>query len=127
MLHCWTRPPADALKGKRDRALLATFLHHGLRCEELCGLRVRDLQSRRGVPHLRVLGKGSKVRHVSAHPLALERIHDYLQAAGHGDDADGPLFRPLKNSAGRGRTGLAAHPWDGLPPRLEKTREGGGD
>jgi site-specific recombinase XerD len=37
-------PPADTLKGKRDRAILATFLHHGLRCEELCSLRVRDLQ-----------------------------------------------------------------------------------
>jgi integrase/recombinase XerD len=43
-------PPAGTLKGKRDRAILATFLHHGLRCEELCGLRVRDLQSRQGVP-----------------------------------------------------------------------------
>jgi integrase len=36
--------------------------------------------------------------------LALERIHDYLQAAGHGEDADGPLFRPLKNPAGQGAT-----------------------
>jgi hypothetical protein len=33
-------PPSSTLKGKRDRAILATFLHHGLRCEELCGLRV---------------------------------------------------------------------------------------
>src|SRR4051794_35319777 len=33
-------PLAGTLKGKRDRAILATFLHHGLRCEELCGLRV---------------------------------------------------------------------------------------
>ena len=59
---------------------------------------------RQGVPHLRVLGKGSKVRYVPAHPLAVERIHEYLQAAGHGEDADGPLFRPLKNPAGRGDT-----------------------
>jgi integrase/recombinase XerD len=56
------------------------------------------------VPHLRILGKGSKVRYVPAHPLALERIHDYLGAAGHGEDPDGPLFRPLKNPAGRGDT-----------------------
>ncbi len=28
-------PPADTLKGKRDRAILATFLFHGLRCDEL--------------------------------------------------------------------------------------------
>jgi integrase/recombinase XerD len=97
-------PPENTLKGKRDRAILATFLHHGLRCEELCGLQVRDLQGRQGVPHLRVLGKGSKVRYLPAHPLALERIHDYLQAAGHGEDADGPLFRPLKNPAGQGKT-----------------------
>ena len=62
-------PPSDTLKGKRDRAILATFLHHGLRCEELCGLRVRDLQSRQGVPHLRIFGKGAKVRYVPAHPL----------------------------------------------------------
>ena len=60
------------------------------------------LQSRQGVPHLRVLGKGSKVRYVLAHPLALERIHDYLQAAGHAEDADAPLFRPLKNRRGGG-------------------------
>ena len=39
-----------------------------------------------------------------AHPLSLERIHDYLQAAGHGEDADGPLFRPLKNPAEEGGT-----------------------
>ena len=65
---------------------------------------MRDLQSRQGVPHLRILGKGSKVRYVPAHPLALERIHDYLQAAGRGEDADGPLFRPLKNPAGQGKT-----------------------
>jgi len=97
-------PPENTLKGKRDRAILATFLHHGLRCEELCSLRVRDLQSRQGVPHLRIFGKGAKVRYVPAHPLALERIHDYLQAAGHGEDADGPLFRPLKNPVGQGRT-----------------------
>jgi integrase/recombinase XerD len=65
---------------------------------------VRDLQSRQGVPHLRIFGKGAKVRYVPAHPLALEHIHDYLQAVGHGEDADGPLFRPLKNPAGRGKT-----------------------
>src|SRR3954464_3231838 len=78
-------PPENTLKGKRDRAILAAFLHHGLRCEELCGLRVRDFQSRQGVPHLRVLGKGAKVRYVPAHPLALQWIHAYLEGAGHGE------------------------------------------
>src|SRR3984893_3389939 len=26
------------------------------------------------------------------------RIHDYLEAAGHGDDEQGPLFRPIRNN-----------------------------
>ena len=29
-------PPEDTLKGKRDRAILATLLYHGLRRQELC-------------------------------------------------------------------------------------------
>jgi protein gp37 len=32
-------PPADTLKGIRDRAILATLLYHGIRREEPCGLR----------------------------------------------------------------------------------------
>ena len=41
-------PPADTLKGKRDRAILAVFLYHGLRCSELVSLTVRDIEERRG-------------------------------------------------------------------------------
>jgi integrase len=50
-------PPADTLKGVRDRAILATLLYHGMRREELSGIRVRDIQSRQGVVHFRVKGK----------------------------------------------------------------------
>ena len=45
-------PPAGTLKGVRDRAILATLLYHGIRREELCGLRMKDLQTREGVMHL---------------------------------------------------------------------------
>src|SRR5262249_61479175 len=38
-------PPEDTLKGVRDRAILATLLYHGLRREELCALRAKDIQS----------------------------------------------------------------------------------
>jgi integrase/recombinase XerD len=55
-------PPDDTLKGVRDRAILATLLYHGICREELCGLRVRDMQSRQGVLHFRVKGKRGKVR-----------------------------------------------------------------
>ena len=95
-------PTEHSLKGKRDRAILAVLLYHGLRRAELCSLRVGDLEDRRGIKHLRVHGKGSKIRFVPAHPTALTRIEEYLEAAGHQQDAEGPLFRPIKNNRSGG-------------------------
>lgn len=91
-------PDPDTLKGKRDRALLAVLLYHGLRREELCLLKVRDIHDRRGVPHLRVHGKGNKPRHVPLHPASSERLHTYLEAAGHGPSPDSPLFQPIRRT-----------------------------
>lgn len=94
-------PHPYTLKGKRDRAILATFLYHGIRREELCSLKVADYHQRRDVMHLRIHGKRGKVRHIPVHPKAQRLILDYLEAAGHGDDSKGPLFRPLKNNTTR--------------------------
>ena len=92
-------PDADALGARRDRAILSMLLFHGLRREELCRLRVKDAHhSRRGVPHLRVHGKGDKLRYVPLHPGTAALVHDYLEAAGHGADESGALFRPLRNN-----------------------------
>ncbi|MGF6531485.1 site-specific recombinase XerD [Paraburkholderia sp. GAS206C] len=91
-------PDPDTLKGKRDRALLAVLLYHGLRREELCLLKVRDIHDRRGVPHLRIHGKGDKLRHVPLHPASAERIHAYLEVAGHGTTPDAPLFQPMRKT-----------------------------
>ena len=91
-------PAAHTLKGKRDRAILATFLHHGLRREEICTLRVRDLERRQGVLHFRVHGKGDKIRYVPVALIAQRLITEYLEAAGHKEDLDGALFRPVKNN-----------------------------
>ena len=56
-------PQEETIKSKRDRAILSTLLFHALRREELCKLRVKDFQhARKGVPHLRVSGKGGKTR-----------------------------------------------------------------
>lgn len=91
-------PPKGTLKGQRDRAILAALLYHGLRCEELCTLKVGDIHQREGVVHLRVEGKGDKVRYVPLAVLAQRLITAYLQAAGHAADLKGPLFRPVKNN-----------------------------
>ncbi len=92
----------ETVKEKRDRAILSTLLFHALRREELCKLKVKDFRNtRRGVPHLKVAGKGEKTRYLPLHPGTNELIHDYLDAAGHGEDENGALFRPLKNNRTR--------------------------
>src|SRR5215813_3918675 len=91
-------PPADTLKGKRDRAILATLLYHGLRRQELCKLRVRDLQQREGVLHFRIHGKGDKVRYIPVGLITQPLTTEYLEEAKHKDDLDGALFRPVRNN-----------------------------
>ena len=94
-------PDGVSLKGKRDRAILATLLYHALRREELCKLTIKDFRhERRGVAHLKVLGKGSKTRYVPLHPAAHGLIVDYLEADGRGLEATGALFRAVGNRAG---------------------------
>src|SRR3954462_11944366 len=97
-------PTDDSLRSKRDRAILSTLLFHALRREELCKLKVRDFRhARKGVPHLKVSGKGGKIRYLPLHPGTHALIHDYLDAAGHGSDEQGALFRPAKNNRARQR------------------------
>jgi integrase len=64
------------------------------------------------VPHLRVAGKGEKTRYLPLHPGTNELIYDYLEAAGHGYDLNGALFRPVKNNT-TGRLDTALTP-DGV-------------
>src|SRR5271157_3642632 len=93
-------PQEDTVKSKRDRAILSTLLFHALRREELCKLKVKDFRHvRKGVPHLKVSGKGGKNRYLPLHPGTNGLINDYLEAAGHGLDDGGALFRPLRNNA----------------------------
>jgi len=75
----------------------AVFLYHGPRRAEVSALRVGDLADRRGIPHFTFHGKGDKIRYLPAHPLAVAKVQDYLKAAGHAEDLEGPLFRPVRN------------------------------
>ncbi len=92
-------PEPTTLKGLRDQAILATLLYHGLRREELVKLRLCDRSTRQGVPHFTVQGKGNKERYIPIHPAAARLIDDYLIRAGHADDIQGPMFRPIINNS----------------------------
>jgi site-specific recombinase XerD len=112
-------PNEKSLKGIRDRAILATLLYHALRREELCKLKVKDYKhERRGVPHLKVSGKGEKTRYVPLHPAANGLILGYLEVAGHGADDIGALFRPVRNNR-TGRLHKAITP-DGIYKLVRK-------
>jgi integrase/recombinase XerD len=47
---------------------------------------------------MKVSGKGGKTRYLPLHPAASGLIAGYLEAAGHGADEAGALFRPLHHS-----------------------------
>ena len=106
------RANEETVKSKRDRAILSTLLFHALRRDELCKLKVKDFRNtRRGVPHLNVSGKGDKTRYLPLHPGTNALIHDYLDVAGHGADDNGALFRPIRNNR-TGRLEKALTPED---------------
>ena len=96
--HLLKQPIGDEVPMRRDRALLSLLLYHGLRREEAALIKVQDLHARRDVPHLRVHGKGGKLRNLPLHPGTLELITDYLETAGHGRDKSGAVFRPIRNN-----------------------------
>ena len=117
-------PYVDTWQGKRDRAMLAVLLYHGLRATEMCSLRVKDYADRRGVRTLVVHGKGSKLRYIPVHPKAVAAVGDYLAICQHADDENAPIFIPspersertrpmckrrLKTVAGGGP--IVWHPW----------------
>jgi|SRR5882724_2453409 len=88
-------PDPTTLKGLRDRAILSIGFQVGLRRSEIVRLRVRDLQTNRGYDALRVARKGGTRAIVAIHPETAQRLRAYLVAAGHAEDREGPLFRPM--------------------------------
>ena len=83
--------PAETIRGKRDRAILALLLGCGLRRAELVGLTSKDFQMRE--EHWVVadlIGKGKHIRTVPVPAWAKRAVDDWLKVAGAGA---GPIFR----------------------------------
>lgn len=99
-------PPADTLKGLRDRAILSVLLYHGLRREELTNLKVKDFaQTDRGGLRMRVWGKGGKVRYLQIHRTTLNLVAKYLAAAGHAKSPCHWLFQSVSHHNTNGANG----------------------
>lgn len=88
-------PDPETLRGLRDRALFSVGFQAGPRRASIERLRVRDFGRDSGYDTLRFQIKGGTAHTVALHPQTGQRIRAYLEAAGHGADVAGPLFRPI--------------------------------
>lgn len=80
----------------RDKAIILTLLDTGLRANELCSLRVADLDAKTGKVTVRhgVSGgaKGGKARFVYLGKIARKAVWRYLADREDGNDLNAPLF-----------------------------------
>ena len=88
-------PDADTLRGLRDRAILSVGFQAGPRRAEIASLLVKDFHTNGGYKSLHFIRKGGEDLSLALNPQTAQRIDEYLKAAGHSDDFDGPLFRPV--------------------------------
>jgi len=59
---------------------------------------VKDYHTNAGYKSLHFIRKGGEDLSLAINPQTAQGIDDYLVGAGHGDDPDGPLFRPLRKN-----------------------------
>jgi integrase/recombinase XerD len=103
-------PDATTLAGLRDRAILSVGLQAGPRRSEIASLLVKDFHTNAGYKSLHFIRKGGEDLSLAINPQTAQRIEEYLLAAGHGADLDGPLFRPLRKNQLRTEARRAFHP-----------------
>lgn len=83
-------PDKSRWLGRRDHALLLTMIQTGVRVSELTALRLRDVNLAPTAAHIRVLGKGRKLRAVTLTHETAAVLREWLnERQGQPDD---PLF-----------------------------------
>lgn len=75
-----SRPDRTTLAGKRDFAIMTLMLLTGMRCAEVTGLKVNQLERRGGKVCLRYIPKGGRETVRELPSQAWEAIEDYLRA-----------------------------------------------
>ncbi len=91
-------PDPSTLQGLRDRAILSVGLQAGPRRSEITRLLVKDYHTNAGYKSLHFIRKGGLDLSLAINPQTAQRIEDYLAAAGHRNDVEGPLFRPIRRN-----------------------------
>jgi integrase len=84
--------------GMRNRAILSTLFFTGCRVSEVCTLKMKDYYETQGFWLLDFWVKGGKRNRLAIHPELKADLDRYLDGAGHGENRNGYLFLPLRNS-----------------------------
>ena len=58
---------------RRNKAILAMLFDTGIRCSELCGLKINDIRE----DYINVNGKGKKIRHIPITPILFKHLNKY--------------------------------------------------
>ena len=103
-------PDPLTVHGARDRAMLSVGLQAGPRRSEIASLLVKDYHTNAGYKSLHFIRKGGEDLSLAINPQTAQRIDDYLNLAGHRDDPDGPLFRPVRKNQLRSDPRRHLHP-----------------
>jgi site-specific recombinase XerD len=101
-------PDLTTRSGILHFAILNVLLYGGLRRSELCFLRTTNLGVERGVPILKLRGKGNRERLIPLQDHVASAIRHYLRAERKNPQEDQILFTPVKNN----RTGILAKALD---------------
>jgi integrase/recombinase XerD len=111
-----SQPNRTTIKGKRDYAIILTFLLTGLRRKELANIRRGDIQEKGNKLYLNYICKGG-VKIVRDIPrICWETIEDYLEFSGREIDENSPIFLSVTNAGEslrhfyRKNDGAGSHP-----------------
>jgi integrase/recombinase XerD len=96
-------PNDKTLKGLRDKTILNILFYCGCRISEVCSLKVKDFYTDGGYEVLSFIVKGGMRNKIAVNHEPVIVLNKYLQAAGHGDEAESPLILSVQ------RPGLRKH------------------
>jgi len=87
--------PTDSPVGLRDRALIALMLYTFARVSAAVSMNVRDVFRKQETLWVRLHEKGGRHHEMPCHHNLKDWLPAYVEAAGIGEDKDGPLFRTV--------------------------------
>ena len=87
--------PTDTLVGLRDRALIGLMIYTFARVSAAVNMNVKDVYRKQEALWVRLHEKGGKHHEMPCQHNLKGWLLEYIEAAGIGEDADGPLFRTV--------------------------------